>query len=495
MTAPALPFVGISAVGAPRVMPLLEQRIIKRRRHHARSGALDSAIIVAATVATTTVDLTTRAANRGDAAHLLVGGVALALTWATALYLLRHAAHRRGSGQRLELLPILHSAAIGLAGLAVLAGVTGWDVLATHVALTLPVGISILVTSRVAQHAWTSRPASHAALDSRTIIVGSRAGVAHTIQSLRGARSGHVIVGVIVVDDATTEPLVVDGISFDVIGGSADVAQIARDRCIETVVVAGGGTDDPDYVRRLSWSLEGASTDLVLATRLADVAQSRIRFDRAQSLALIRVSLPRFDRPTMRAKRNLDMVVAALALIPIGLVTPLIALAIVIDSPGGIFFRQRRIGRDGREFDILKFRTMGTDAEARRAELAALNEGSGPLFKLKRDPRVTRVGTILRRFSLDELPQFWNVLTGEMSVVGPRPPLPEEVRDYDRDVLRRLYVQPGITGLWQISGRSDLTWDASVRLDLHYVENWSVAADLKIMLRTAAVMVRPKGAY
>ena len=138
---------------------------------------------------------------------------------------------------------------------------------------------------------------------------------------------------------------------------------------------------------------------------------------------------------------------------------------------------------------------MGVDAEARRAELEAGNEGAGPLFKLKNDPRVTRVGGFLRRFSLDELPQFWNVLTGEMSVVGPRPPLPTEAADYERDVFRRLYVQPGITGLWQISGRSDLTWDQSVRLDLHYVENWSVVSDLNIIMRTAAVMVRPRGAY
>lgn len=454
---------------------------------------MDAAIIIAATGATVTLQLTAGAATA--AGPVLFSAIVLAFVWTIALYVLRREAHRRGAGERLELWPILHSAAIGTAALAVVAGVTGWPVLAPHVALTLPAGVAILVMSRLVQHAWSSRPASHATLASRTLIVGSRAGIAHTIQSLRGGRSGHDIVGVVVVDDGGLEPLTVDGTPFTVMGGSVDVAQVARDQCIETVVVAGGATDDPDYVRRLSWSLEGAATDLVLATRLADVAQSRIRFDRAQSLALIRVSLPRFDRPTMRAKRRLDVVVAALALIPIGLVTPLIALAIMLDSPGGVFFRQRRIGRDGREFDILKFRTMGVDAEARRAELAAQNEGSGPLFKLRNDPRVTRVGAILRKFSLDELPQFWNVLMGEMSVVGPRPPLPDEVRDYDRDVLRRLYVQPGITGLWQISGRSDLSWEQSVRLDLHYVENWSVAADLKIMLQTAAVLVHPRGAY
>ena len=160
-----------------------------------------------------------------------------------------------------------------------------------------------------------------------------------------------------------------------------------------------------------------------------------------------------------------------------------------------MFFRQRRVGRDGREFEILKFRTMRASAEEELAALVAHNEGSGPLFKLRKDPRVTRVGAVLRRFSLDELPQFWNVLRGDMSVVGPRPPLPSEVGGYDGPVFRRLYIKPGITGLWQVSGRSDLSWDESVRLDLHYVENWSVMTDLMIMWRTAQVMVRPKGAY
>jgi lipopolysaccharide/colanic/teichoic acid biosynthesis glycosyltransferase len=144
---------------------------------------------------------------------------------------------------------------------------------------------------------------------------------------------------------------------------------------------------------------------------------------------------------------------------------------------------------------MLKFRTMVVDAEERRAELLARNDGAGPLFKVKRDPRVTRVGALLRRFSIDELPQFFNVLRGDMSIVGPRPPLPTEVRSYDGTVYRRLYIKPGITGLWQISGRSDLSWADSVRLDLRYVENWSIATDVMIMWRTAKVMIAPKGAY
>jgi exopolysaccharide biosynthesis polyprenyl glycosylphosphotransferase len=194
-------------------------------------------------------------------------------------------------------------------------------------------------------------------------------------------------------------------------------------------------------------------------------------------------------------KRALDVVVSGVALIPIGLILPLLALLIKIDSPGPVFFRQERVGRDGQRFQMVKLRSMSTDAEQRLAALKAANEGSGLLFKMKDDPRVTRVGRVLRKLSLDELPQFWNVLIGDMSVVGPRPPLPSEVTAYDGTVYRRLYIKPGITGLWQVSGRSDLSWEESVRLDLRYVENWSVVNDLQIMWRTAKVMVRPQGAY
>jgi lipopolysaccharide/colanic/teichoic acid biosynthesis glycosyltransferase len=164
-------------------------------------------------------------------------------------------------------------------------------------------------------------------------------------------------------------------------------------------------------------------------------------------------------------------------------------------SRGPVIFRQTRVGRDGEEFVVHKFRTMHVDAEARLTELKRHNDASGPLFKMRSDPRVTPVGRWLRRFSLDELPQLWNVLKGEMSVVGPRPPLPREVEHYEDEARRRLLVKPGVTGLWQVSGRSDLSWDDSVRLDLYYVENWSPLLDLVILVRTLVAVVRGTGAY
>ena len=263
----------------------------------------------------------------------------------------------------------------------------------------------------------------------------------------------------------------------------------------DTVVVASQPAGDPDFVKRLAWALEGTSAEVVLSSRIADVAGPRMALRPVEGLPLIHVRIPRFDGGAYLIKRALDIVVSGLALLAFAPFALVIATLIKIDDPGPAFFRQMRVGRDGNEFPMLKFRSMKVDAEQQLAALLEANEGSGPLFKLKHDPRVTRVGQVLRRFSLDEVPQFWNVLRGDMSVVGPRPPLPAEVTTYDGTVFRRLYIKPGITGPWQVGGRSDLSWDESVRLDLRYVENWSVWDDMMIMWRTAKVMVKPQGAY
>ncbi len=196
-----------------------------------------------------------------------------------------------------------------------------------------------------------------------------------------------------------------------------------------------------------------------------------------------------------RVQRVFDVVFSSCALIVIAVVTPIIAIAIAIDSPGPIFFRQERIGRHGEPFRILKFRSMNADAERALSGLASQNDGAGPLFKLRDDPRVTGVGRVLRRYSIDELPQFWNVLRGEMSIVGPRPALRHEVLAYDERVRGRLAVRPGITGPWQVSGRSDLAWDHAVDLDLDYAVHRSMVTDLILIRRTFRAILRPKGAY
>jgi exopolysaccharide biosynthesis polyprenyl glycosylphosphotransferase len=201
------------------------------------------------------------------------------------------------------------------------------------------------------------------------------------------------------------------------------------------------------------------------------------------------------DRLVHVVKRVSDVGIGLLALLFFALVTPAIALAIVVETGRPVFYRQERVGKYGNRFDILKFRTMVVDAEARLAELKVQDEGDGPHFKMAADPRLTRVGAFLRRWSLDELPQFWNVLKGDMSVVGPRPPLPREVEQYEAAQLVRLKGKPGITGLWQVSGRKNLTFDDMVRLDRYYLENWSLKLDTSIMLRTFSAVFTRRGAY
>src|SRR5581483_2503021 len=244
----------------------------------------------------------------------------------------------------------------------------------------------------------------------------------------------------------------------------------------------------------LAWDLEGTGTELVVDPGLMEVAGPRLHVAAVDGLPLLRLTEPAFTGIPRVVKGIIDRLGAALLLVMIAPV--MVALAIAVRSDGGpIFYRQYRVGKGGKPFLMLKFRSMMVNADQLQQQLAGSNEGSGPLFKLRHDPRVTRVGKFLRRTSLDELPQLFNVLTGSMSLVGPRPPLPAEVTGYSRDAQRRLLVKPGMTGLWQISGRSDLSWDESVRLDLRYVENWSLALDALIVLKTIGAVIRGNGAY
>jgi len=241
--------------------------------------------------------------------------------------------------------------------------------------------------------------------------------------------------------------------------------------------------------------LEGTGVELLVAPGLMEVAGPRLHVRPFIGLPLLRVQQPEFTGARRIVKAILDRTVALIGVMILSPLLLLIALCVRFTSPGTALFRQRRVGRDGEPFTVIKFRTMVEDAESQQLSLTIEDEGAGPLFKLRKDPRVTRVGVVLRRFSLDELPQLFNVLGGSMSLVGPRPPLPTEVSTYAEHVNRRLLVKPGLTGLWQISGRSDLTWEESVRLDLRYVENWSLSLDLLILWKTVFAVVRFRGAY
>lgn len=273
-----------------------------------------------------------------------------------------------------------------------------------------------------------------------------------------------------------------------------DLVELVREVRADTIAVCGSNGAEPDDLRRLAWQLEGTGIDLVVAPQLTDIAGPRVHIRPIEGLPLLHVEEPKLSGLAWLAKNLLDRVAAFLGLLALAPLFLLISIAIKITDPGPAFFRQLRVGHEGRTFRVWKFRTMYVDAEERKSRLAAENEGDGMLFKIRDDPRITPIGRFLRASSLDELPQLINVLKGEMSLVGPRP-LPAEDGDYLGDVRRRLLVRPGMTGLWQVSGRSDLSWDEAVRLDLYYVDNWSLAYDLSILWRTVGVVLARKGAY
>ena len=280
-----------------------------------------------------------------------------------------------------------------------------------------------------------------------------------------------------------------------VYGGLDDVTAAVKAFEADTVAVTACPEMDGVRLRSLAWELEKTSTDLCVSPALLDVAGPRTTIRPTAGLTLLHVDHPELEGFRLVVKDLFDRCAAAAALIMLAPLMAVLAITIWLSDRGPAFFTQVRVGKNGREFRIYKFRTMVIDAEQRKAELMARNEHDGVLFKLRKDPRITAIGGHLRRWSVDELPQLFNVFLGDMSLVGPRPALPDEAAKYAEHVHRRLVVKPGITGLWQVNGRSNLSWDESVRLDLRYVENWSFTLDLQILWKTISVLLRRSGAY
>jgi exopolysaccharide biosynthesis polyprenyl glycosylphosphotransferase len=281
---------------------------------------------------------------------------------------------------------------------------------------------------------------------------------------------------------------------LQVLGRPADVLDIAYDVRAGLVLVSPTGVP-PGTLQDVTLALEGSPVDLAVAPSLFQVVSRRVTVESVANVAILHVDQIRLERGKAALKRTLDLVVAGVALVVTLPVLAVVLVAIRLDSRGPVLFRQVRVGRDGREFTVLKLRTMVADAHRQRDELAHLNEADGPLFKIRDDPRITRVGRVLRTWSLDELPQLVNVLRGDMSLVGPRPALPEEVEKYTPWQMRRLRVRPGITGVWQVSGRSDVPFDEAVRMDLFYIENWSLGTDLFLLGKTLLAVLGRQGAY
>ncbi|WP_026184633.1 sugar transferase [Salinispora vitiensis] len=329
----------------------------------------------------------------------------------------------------------------------------------------------------------------------KVLVVGDAAHVLELVHTLRREPyAGYQVIGACI-PDVLLAPVPQQLGDVPVVGSFRGIPEAATAIGADTVAVTASGELTATRLRRLGWQLESTAVDLVVAPALTDVAGPRIHTRPVAGLPLIHVEAPEFRGARKLVKGLADRTFALFALTLLLPLLIVIALTVLVDSRGPVLFRQTRVGQGGREFGVWKFRTMVVNADARLVELAARNETDGLLFKLRDDPRVTRVGRLLRNWSLDELPQLVNVLFGQMSLVGPRPPLPSEVARYDGDVARRLLVKPGMTGLWQISGRSDLSWEDGVRLDLYYVENWSLAADLTILWKTFGAVVKRRGAY
>lgn len=361
---------------------------------------------------------------------------------------------------------------------------------------SFPLGLLALVGNRWFARRWYNRKQAEGQFLVRAIVIGEPDDVRYVLGRI-AKKTGAVyeILGVSLPGARRGMMLDVDGRRIPVLSSTDDVVRTVGKHGAEAVIVAGPVPGGNQYIRELGWRLEEHRAELVLASTLTNVAGPRIHWRPVEGLPLMHVDVPQYSGGKHVLKRLLDIAGASLALV---LLSPLfLALAVIVkrNGPGPVFFKQERVGKAGRPFRMIKFRSMVTDAEASLAALMARNEGAGVLFKMQNDPRVTSCGRWMRRYSLDELPQFWNVLTGEMSLVGPRPPLQREVEAYERHTHRRLLIKPGITGLWQVNGRSDLPWDEAVRLDLYYVENWSIMGDVIIMWRTFKAMCMPSGAY
>lgn len=479
-------------LGLPVSVPAVVRQPAWVRRYTLVLVALDAALVGVAGLVAIAVDGAAGATLRGVTYPVLVAG--LVPVWLVMLGASRAYEPRFVGVGSDEFRRVFDASVRLLAVVATVAFAAALPLSRSFVALVFPLGTVLLLLGRYAARKtlhklrWSGR-ATH-----RVLAVGTRDAVEELVREARLAPyAGFRVVGACVPD--TEVPLDVDGEEVPVVGVPIDAAERVADVDADTVAVAGGWAMGTDGVRRLSWQLEGTGVDLVVAPALTNIAGPRISIRPVAGLPLLHVEEPEFTGARRVFKGLFDRVVAALVLVAALPAMAVIAVLIKTTSRGPVFFKQRRVGRNGREFTLWKFRSMRPDAEAVRAELEDRNEHDGVLFKMKRDPRVTTVGRVLRRLSLDELPQIINVVLGDMSLVGPRPPLPSEVAAYKTDVRRRLLVKPGLTGLWQVSGRSDLTWEESVRLDLHYVENWSVALDFMILWKTVGAVLRGRGAY
>ncbi|MCW2810674.1 MAG: wcnC, partial [Friedmanniella sp.] len=418
---------------------------------------------------------------------------ALLICWLVALAATGSRDYRRiGTGMG-EYKAILQSGVAVLVVVSLLSFAFQLQISRGLMAVAMPAALVGLLLSRVIWRQWLRLHRQRGDFSSRVLLVGSSGTTAHIAAELRRhPAAGYHVVGALITSGAHGDTLLGN---IPILGTVDHLLESVTQCAADTVVVTDGHNLEPAKLRELSWSLEPGRQHLVMAPSLTDIAGPRIHTRPVAGLPLVHVETPRYEGADRFLKRAFDVGVSGLLLLALSVPLAVVALLIVRGSPGGLFFAHERIGKNGKPFRMLKFRSMVADADSRLAGLLlAQGTEDKPLFKIENDPRITPIGRFIRRYSIDEIPQLINVLKGDMSLVGPRPQVANEFALYDHAAARRLFVSPGMTGLWQVSGRSNLGWEESVRLDLFYVENWSLTADLSILVRTVRAVLASDGA-
>ncbi|MGB3484621.1 MAG: sugar transferase [Mycobacterium sp.] len=422
----------------------------------------------------------------------------IALGWLAALSINRSRSPRViGSGAE-EYRRVVLATLSTFGSVAVISMLFKLEIARGYLMIALPTGIAILGLFRWLARRQVVKARQHGECITRVLVVGNEAAVRDFAKALvREPWSEYRVVGACIAGPDSKRLIDVPGVgAIRTFGDESNIAAAVAATACQAVAVTATQRLDGAGIRDLSWELEEHNIDLLVSPGVVDVAFPRLQMRPVAGLPLIHVEKPQYRGTKRFEKRLFDVVFASAVLLFASPILIAVAIVIKATSRGPVFYRSERIGIDGKPFEMIKFRTMVNDADKIVGQLASLNESEGGvLFKIKEDPRVTSVGRILRKFSIDELPQFINVLKRDMSVVGPRPPLAREVKSYDDYARKRLLVKPGITGLWQVSGRSDLSWEDSVRLDMFYVENWTMIADMVIAVKTVKAVFTSSGAY
>ncbi len=414
------------------------------------------------------------------------------LLWMAALILGGAYSTKRMDEGANEYTVVLQSSLVAAGGIAAFAYLANYSLSRGFFVLVFLIGIPLLILGRYGIRRLTRLVRTQGLLQTDLIVAGDMTHLSTLVQILQREKwLGYRIVGALPSDAPDCQTL--GGIP--VLGRPADAVSALERSGAQGVIFAAGSFAEPSMFNVMAREFEHCRAQMIVMPALTDISAQRIEVRPMAGIPLMFVERPRARQASSWSKRIFDATTSFILIVVLSPLLAAIALAIKLGDGGPVVFRQRRVGFQGKGFDCLKFRSMQVDAEARLSELESANEAAGVLFKVRDDPRITRAGRLLRRFSLDELPQLFNVLVGQMSLIGPRPALPREVAQYEDHVLRRLDVRPGMTGLWQVSGRSDLSWDETVRLDLYYVDNWSPLQDLNIIGRTLGAVLRRRGAY